>query len=482
MSLQSQAPLQIVDVGATLAKRGVVANLLMQRNVGLDAFDHHLRQGVAHSRNGGIPRVAVGNDLAYHGVIERGHVVAGVDMAVDADAGAAGRVPQADRSGRGHEGLGVLGIDAAFDRMAADLDIVLAVGQRLACGDEQLRLDDVDAGDELGHRMLDLHARIHLDEVELVVLVQEFERAGVAVTDFPAGPGAALTHGLALLGREPGRGGFFDHFLVAALHGTVALAQVHDVAVVVGEDLELDVPRLLEKLLHVHLAVAEGGERLALGDADGVQQGGVGVHHPHAAAAAAAGSLDDHRIADVLGDAEILVDIVAERAVRAGHAGPAGGLHDFDGGDLVAHQADSFGAGAHEDEAALLDPLGEVGILRQKAVARMNGDRVGDFGGADDGGHVQIGQCRLRRADADGFVGQQYVLGVEVGGRVHGDSLDAQLAAGTQDSKSDLAAIGDDDFFDHLGYSMMNRGWPNSTGSPFFASMAVTRPALSDSI
>ena len=65
---------------------------------------------------------------------------------------------------------------------------------------------------------------------------------------------------------------------------------------------------------------------------------------------------------------------------------------------------------------------------------------------------------------------------------MHRDGLDAELAARTQDAKGDLAAISDDDFFDHRGYSMMNSGWPNSTGSPFLASIAVTRPALSDSI
>ena len=230
--------------------------------------------------------------------------------------------------------------------MAANLDVALRVRQRFAGGDQQLRLDDVDAGHQFGHRMLDLHARVHLDEVELVVLVQELERAGVAVADLAAGARAALAHGLALLGGEAGRGRLFDHFLVAALHRAVALAQVHHVAVVVGEHLELDVPRLLEKLLHVDLVVAEGRQRLGLRDADGIQQRGVGVHHAHAAAAAAAGGLDDHRIADVLGDAEVLVGVVAQRAVGAGHAGHAGGLHDLDGGDLVAHQADGLGARA----------------------------------------------------------------------------------------------------------------------------------------
>ena len=62
----------------------------------------------------------------------------------------------------------------------------------LAGGDADLLLHDVDAGDRLGDRMLDLHARVHLDEEELVVLVQELERAGAAVADRAAGIGAAL--------------------------------------------------------------------------------------------------------------------------------------------------------------------------------------------------------------------------------------------------------------------------------------------------
>ena len=283
-------------------------------------------------------------------------------------------------------------------------------------------------------------------------------------------------------GGEPRRRRFLDDFLVAALHGAVALAQVHDVAVVVGQHLKFDVPRLLQELLHVNLGIAEGGQRLGLRDADGIEQRGVGVHHAHAAAAAAARGLDDDRIADFLGDAEILIDIGAQRPIGARHAGNARRLHDLDGRDLVAHQADGFGARPDENEAALLHAFGEIGILRQEAISGMNGHRIGDLRGADDGRHVQIGQRGLRRPDAHRLVGEQHVLGVEIGGGMHRHGLDAEFAAGAQDAKRDLAAIGDDDFFDHRGYSMMNSGWPNSTGSPFLASMAVTRPALSDSI
>ena len=58
------------------------------------------------------------------------------------------------------------------------------VVELFAGGDAQLRLDQVDAGDGFGDRMLDLDAGVHLDEVELAVFVhQELDGAGVLVAD-----------------------------------------------------------------------------------------------------------------------------------------------------------------------------------------------------------------------------------------------------------------------------------------------------------
>ena len=74
-------------------------------DVGLDALDHHLGQRVAHARDRGLARVAVRDDLADQRIVVRRHVVAGVDVAIDAHARAARRVPQLDRARRGHEGL-----------------------------------------------------------------------------------------------------------------------------------------------------------------------------------------------------------------------------------------------------------------------------------------------------------------------------------------------------------------------------------------
>ena len=55
--------------------------------------------------------------------------------------------------------------------------------QRLALRDAQLLLDQVDAGDELGHRMLDLDPPVQLEEPEVAAGEHELGRARAAVAD-----------------------------------------------------------------------------------------------------------------------------------------------------------------------------------------------------------------------------------------------------------------------------------------------------------
>ena len=89
-----------------------------------------------------------------------------------------------DAARRWHEGIRILGVDAALDGVTAQFDWTgQDVGQPLALCDADLALHDVDAGHELRHRMLHLHTRVDLDEVELTGLIhQELDRAGVSVS------------------------------------------------------------------------------------------------------------------------------------------------------------------------------------------------------------------------------------------------------------------------------------------------------------
>ena len=105
------------------------------------------------------------------------------------------------------------------------------VGQRLARGDPQLRADEVDVGDLLGDRVLDLDARVHLDEdVAPVGVEQELDGARVDVADLPGERDGVGADPLAQLGVEVGRGRDLDDLLVAPLHRAVALVEVDDVA------------------------------------------------------------------------------------------------------------------------------------------------------------------------------------------------------------------------------------------------------------
>ena len=83
--------------------------------------------------------------------------------------------------GRNLPAGGVLGVDAALDGVAPPHDVVLRERQRLARGDAQLQLDEVEADDHLGDRVLDLQAGVHLEEEELAVLEEELDGAGVDV-------------------------------------------------------------------------------------------------------------------------------------------------------------------------------------------------------------------------------------------------------------------------------------------------------------
>ena len=202
---------------------------------------------------------AVDDELADQGVVVGRDRVALVDRAIDADADAAGRVVEADLAGRGREGLRVLGVDADFDGVAVERDLVLGQRQGFARGDLDLLVDDVDAGDALGDRVLDLDAGVHLDEVELAVLVEELDGAGARVFELAHGGGADLAD-LAAAWRRDGRGGgLLPDLLVAALQRAVAGAEMDGVALAVAHQLDFDVARLLQVLFDVDAVVAEGG-------------------------------------------------------------------------------------------------------------------------------------------------------------------------------------------------------------------------------
>src|SRR6202142_3439260 len=108
--------------------------------------------------------------------------------------------------------------------------------------------------------MLDLQPRVHLEEIEALVLPgDELDGAGAVVADRFGERDRLLAHLLAGGGVEQRAWRLLYHLLIAALDRTFALAEIDDVAVLVAQHLNLDMARIGDEFLDEHAVVAERG-------------------------------------------------------------------------------------------------------------------------------------------------------------------------------------------------------------------------------
>ena len=383
------------------------------------------------------------DDLAEHRVVVNANVTAGDDA--DIRAHRRRHVDRAQRPGRRQEvALGIL-------RAQPDLDRPAPLRRRglhaLAARDADLLADQIEAGRQLGDRMLDLEPRVDLEEVEAAVGVprmegtrrcrdpgdDELDRARADVADRAAERDRSLAHRGAARLVERDRRRLLDDLLVAALDRALALVQVHDVAVRVAEDLDLDVTRPLDVALEQDRVVAERALRLALRTLDRLGQLARAANEPHTLAAAAGARLDQHRVLDVGG---------ARLVPR--HDRHARLLREDLGGTLAAELADHVARRPDEHEPGLGDRIGERGVLRQEAIPRMHRIGAGAARGIEDRRDHEIRLARRRRADPRGLVREPDERRVGIGIGVHGHGRDAHRARRPHHAQRDLSAVGDE--------------------------------------
>src|SRR5690606_11199318 len=104
-----------------------------------DAVDDELLQRAAHLGDRPFARIGVRDQLTDERIVVRGHAIAGIDVRIDPDTGAARRMPVGDEPGAWGEFVGVLGVDAAFDGVTAQDDVLLPEPELLAGGYPDLR-------------------------------------------------------------------------------------------------------------------------------------------------------------------------------------------------------------------------------------------------------------------------------------------------------------------------------------------------------
>ena len=164
--------------------------------------------------------------------------------------------------------------------------------KRFAGRDPKLFGDKIDAGHHLRHRMLDLQARIHLQEIEFTSAADEFDRAGVAVTRGARDAGRDITNATAFRLVERRRRCLLDDFLKAPLHRAFAVEEMHHVTVGVSKDLHFDVTRTLDIPFDIEAAVAEITRAFAAGAQDLIIERRIFADDAHSLAAAARGRFD----------------------------------------------------------------------------------------------------------------------------------------------------------------------------------------------
>ena len=296
--------------------------------------------------------------------------------------------------------------------------------------------------------MLNLNAGVHLDEVVLAALAvyQELHGTGIDITNMLGNLNGVCAQCFdGLLGNGPG-GCILYHLLVAALQRAIALAQMHHVAVLVGQNLHFDVLGLDQELFNEDIFVAEGFLSFVLDQLELATHIFLGVAAAHTAATAAGSGLQDDGEAVADGLLNSFIGAL-QRLGRAGDdgyiAGQCGGLC----GQLVAHLTQNMRGRTDKLDAVLFAGTGEVGVFGQEAIAGMDGIDATALGQVDDGGNVQISaQGGLIFTNQISLVGlgAELAAGVFVG--IHGNGVQIKVVTGTENTDGNLAAVGDENF------------------------------------
>ncbi|KFB67915.1 MAG: hypothetical protein CAPSK01_002503 [Candidatus Accumulibacter vicinus] len=298
------------------------------------------------------------NQLGNHRVVVHRNLAAFEDAGIDTDL-SFGRLRRPVLDQAAHRGQKaaerVLGVDPALDRPAIGLDVLLPERQGFAGSDTDHQFDEVDAGDHFGHRMLDLQAGVHFEEVERLVRADdELDGARALIVHGLGERDRLLAHRLADAVVDERRGSFLENLLVPPLNRAFALEQVDGVAEGVGNHLDLDVVRSFDKFLDEHAIVAEAVAGLVPAGFEALESLLVIEGDAQTLAATTGRRLDHHRVADSLGDFDGLRR-VDDLGIVAGDGVDSGFHRQLLGSDLVAHGGHRIVLRADEDDAVVFE-------------------------------------------------------------------------------------------------------------------------------
>src|SRR5260370_16685615 len=127
--------------------------------------------------------------------------------------------------------------------MAMAENLILLEGQRLAGGDPQLPLHEIENCTRLGDGMLDLTAPVHFHEIEGVALGDELDGTRADIADRAGRGDCDIAHPAPLRVTQARRGCLLDHLLMTALDRAPPLEEAHQLAAAPAHHLPLALPR-----------------------------------------------------------------------------------------------------------------------------------------------------------------------------------------------------------------------------------------------
>ncbi|KAI6766709.1 hypothetical protein HG531_011931 [Fusarium graminearum] len=245
----------------------------------------------------------------------------------------------------------ILSCDTALDGKATSRDAILSkteLVQSSTSSNLNLGGNDIDSGNLLSDRVLDLNTRVDLNKVVTVLLVnQELRSACIAVAGClgqsdSVGKNVVTDFRGKILGRSN-----LNNLLVSSLDGAVTLVQVDDVAVVVTEKLDLNVLGLVKEALNEYSAVTKGSLCLGGGTLKGLLETLLFANYSHTTATTTESGLDDDGesilVSEVL---DLLVPFNGALSTRNNR--DVGSVGKLSGRDLVTERVNDLGGGADE--------------------------------------------------------------------------------------------------------------------------------------
>ena len=216
---------------------------------------------------------------------------------------------------------------------------------------------------------------------------------------------------------------------------------MHHVAVTVGKNLDLDVPRRLHIFFDQHPRVAERRLRLALRPFQGLHKVSRLIDAAHPLATAARHRFDQDRKAHLLRLARQHRRRLIFAQVARHHRHPS-----LDHQNLrrvfEPHSANGARGRSDENQSSLRARLGKIRIFRQETIARMHGLRAAHPRRVQDRLDVQITFPHRCRPNPHGLIRHRNMWRARIGVRVDGNGAKSHALGRTHHTASDLAAIG----------------------------------------